>query len=499
MKIKYVQLESDAFLTDLDFMQFTPAERGIYCSLIFLLYSNGGKYELDPAALSKMCNCTRKEFEKVWGKIEKKFQTRKGVIRHKRVTKELRKSKKQWQDKRRAGLKGARVTWQSHGNANGSDNGDAMAKIREEKRREDKGSKGKKSEEKLSQEKRRKSKEKDNNISNSNNQFSSSSTSVRFRDGHRPDENHESILEQTPETQSGQPLRPRGTQTSAGSVEAWLPPDRPDGENSPCHFDRAKRAEKSGFDSVNAERKPGPSTPPGMTRGTPPGMTNSASSDMASDNSPGPGCPHPDSNVESGKTHDDEREKQELKAELQRFRMRFGLGPRGVRDEPMPTDAQLEQRRQAQLKALGGNGHKPSHGGNGSKGSNGVGHPLHSLRSLRLRQAQSKRGCHPTLDNKEVSHSLPPAELTGGKVDASGDIRALNFHESLTKILRPRSRSDRTCFRNVTNWLVEMHARGKFGDEVFGRVLDFAREAGAGNRPAAVFMAILKKELGYGR
>ena len=115
MKIKYVQLESDAFLTDLDFMQFTPAERGVYCSLIFLLTSNNVKYELDMNALAKMCNCTKKEFEKIWKKIGKKFQTRSGVIRHKRVTKELRKSKKQWQNKHRAGLKGARVTWQSHG------------------------------------------------------------------------------------------------------------------------------------------------------------------------------------------------------------------------------------------------------------------------------------------------------------------------------------------------------------------------------------------------
>jgi hypothetical protein len=118
---------------------------------------------------------------------EKKFQTRSGVIKHKRVTKELRKSKKQWQDKRKAGLKGARVTWQSHGsatgNANGSDNDSAMAKIREEKRREVKERQGKKSEEKLRQDKRRKSKEKEIDISNSdsNEQFSSSSTSLRTR------------------------------------------------------------------------------------------------------------------------------------------------------------------------------------------------------------------------------------------------------------------------------------------------------------------------------
>jgi hypothetical protein len=78
-------------------------------------------------------------------------------------------------------------------------------------------------------------------------------------------------------------------------------------------------------------------------------------------------------------------------------------------------------------------------------------------------------------------------------------IQGLNFHEALARIIRPRSRSDRTCFRNVTRWLVEGCARGRFTEDVFGRVLDFAKEACKGERPAAVLMALLKKELGYGR
>ncbi len=94
MKIKYVQLESDAFLTDIDFVQFTPAERGVYCSLILLLTSNDGKCTFDLRALSRICNCDSvEEFEKIWERISKKFQFRKGVIRHKRVTKELKKAK----------------------------------------------------------------------------------------------------------------------------------------------------------------------------------------------------------------------------------------------------------------------------------------------------------------------------------------------------------------------------------------------------------------------
>jgi uncharacterized protein YdaU (DUF1376 family) len=109
MKIKYVQLESDAFLTDIDFVQFTPAERGVYCSLILLLTSNDGKCEFDPRALSRMCNCDCvEEFEKIWQRISKKFQLRNGIIRHKRVTQELGRAKKLLQAKRRGGLSTAR-------------------------------------------------------------------------------------------------------------------------------------------------------------------------------------------------------------------------------------------------------------------------------------------------------------------------------------------------------------------------------------------------------
>ena len=119
MKIKYIQLESDAFLADIDFVQFTPAERGVYCSLILLLTSNDGKCEFNPQALSRNCNCDSvEEFEKIWERISKKFQLRKGVIRHKRVTQEFDRAKKLLQAKRRGGLSTAKKRWHSGGSAN---------------------------------------------------------------------------------------------------------------------------------------------------------------------------------------------------------------------------------------------------------------------------------------------------------------------------------------------------------------------------------------------
>ena len=77
--------------------------------------------------------------------------------------------------------------------------------------------------------------------------------------------------------------------------------------------------------------------------------------------------------------------------------------------------------------------------------------------------------------------------------------RSLMFNEALSNIIRPRSQSDRTCFRNVTNWLVEGLASGRFNEQIFERVLDYAKEARSGRKPAAVFMALMKKELNYGR
>lgn len=238
MKIKYVQLESDAFLTDIDFVQFTPAERGVYCSLILLLTSNDGKCDFEPQALSRNCNCDSvEEFEKIWQRISKKFQLRKGVIRHKRVTQELGTAKKLLQAKRRGGLSTAKKRWYSGGSANST----------------------------------------------------------------------------------------------------------------------ANAMETKGNVNVNED------------------FTNTNTADRSA-------C---------------------------------------------------------------------------------------------------------------TSDSLRSGSATGQQLNA------LRFNDALSRIIPPRSRSDRTCFRNVTNWLVEGCAAGRFTGEIFERVLDYAKQARQGKKPAAVFMATLKEELGY--
>jgi hypothetical protein len=40
-------------------------------------------------------------------------------------------------------------------------------------------------------------------------------------------------------------------------------------------------------------------------------------------------------------------------------------------------------------------------------------------------------------------------------------------------------------------------ATGRFTQEIFAQALDYAKEAQKGRNPAAVFIALLQKELGY--
>lgn len=77
--------------------------------------------------------------------------------------------------------------------------------------------------------------------------------------------------------------------------------------------------------------------------------------------------------------------------------------------------------------------------------------------------------------------------------------RTLAFYETLLGVLPPRTVSDRTCFRRIAGWLGAEIEAGRFNDEIFHEVLVFAREATAPDaiNPHAVFVSLLKKELGY--
>ncbi len=95
-------------MKDLDFIAMTLEERRVYFTLILYLYCNNGKYRLDISVLSQLCNKNPKAFERIWQNVSKKFQTRSGAIKHKRVTKGLTRAKKFIQCQRKAGLASAK-------------------------------------------------------------------------------------------------------------------------------------------------------------------------------------------------------------------------------------------------------------------------------------------------------------------------------------------------------------------------------------------------------
>jgi hypothetical protein len=76
---------------------------------------------------------------------------------------------------------------------------------------------------------------------------------------------------------------------------------------------------------------------------------------------------------------------------------------------------------------------------------------------------------------------------------------ALAFYETLIEILPCKTRSDRTCFRRLADWLRDGIRASEFDLEIFEQVLLYAREAAlpSSRNPNAVFMSILRKELGY--
>jgi uncharacterized protein YdaU (DUF1376 family) len=250
MKIRYVQLESEAFLLDSDFIRMTAQERGIYCTLLFHLYCNNGRSELGPPTLARLCNCSDTDFEKVWQAIGKKFQTRDSVIKHKRVTKELTRAKKFMQHQRKAGLASARKRL-------------------------------------------------------------------------------------TPVATPLQPTKDNKIESQRNEIEK-----------------ERKELSNSNTNSINQT-------------------------------------------------------------------LSFSTSPRTT-----------------------------------------------------------------------------PSQ-TATRIASDSQIQSLHFNGALCQIIRPRSQSDRTCFRNVTNWLTAGVATGRFTQEIFAQVLDYAKEAQKGRNPAAVFITLLQKELGY--
>jgi len=98
-----------------------------------------------------------------------------------------------------------------------------------------------------------------------------------------------------------------------------------------------------------------------------------------------------------------------------------------------------------------------------------------------------------TLQNLMISKGLNVKE-------GSDKSRLLALERTLRMILKEHNQSDRTCLRNVSKWITDKCLAGRFDiEEIPSRVIDYALEATSPQcrKPWAVFMHVLKKELGY--
>lgn len=104
------------------------------------------------------------------------------------------------------------------------------------------------------------------------------------------------------------------------------------------------------------------------------------------------------------------------------------------------------------------------------------------------------------MDEKRLRDLMIEGNLAVVGDSVSREEKEINMRKTLFLILPPKSVSDRTTIRNIVKFYAgAAKSQGEQPDSVFKIILDFAIEAsGPFSRvPIAVFVSILKKELGY--
>lgn len=102
--VRHVQFTPGDFLSDADFQGWTPELRGVYCSLIFFMYTNGGSLKNDQDYLRGLCNWTGEGWMWAYETVRAKFNVRGTKLYHKRVSAELKRARALMQARRQGGL-----------------------------------------------------------------------------------------------------------------------------------------------------------------------------------------------------------------------------------------------------------------------------------------------------------------------------------------------------------------------------------------------------------
>ena len=116
--VDYVSLKPTDFLADADFLVWGADLRGAYCSIIFALYANKGSISCDPEHIRQVANWRGNGWDKAWNVLRRKFSETETLLRHKRVTFELRRARRHMKARSQAGLAGAKARWQTHSKGN---------------------------------------------------------------------------------------------------------------------------------------------------------------------------------------------------------------------------------------------------------------------------------------------------------------------------------------------------------------------------------------------
>jgi hypothetical protein len=126
-----------------------------------------------------------------------------------------------------------------------------------------------------------------------------------------------------------------------------------------------------------------------------------------------------------------------------------------------------------------------------------------SGRSRQGSEEQVQRSCD-ALNIEQVRKGGKDGEDSSGRAGKihEPEMTSDEFYTSLCSVLFPKDNSDKTTFRKIAGWVYrKCKYEGHNEYELCGRILDFAREANnpTSRNPRAVFMSILKRELGYPR
>ncbi|MGB8225583.1 MAG: DUF1376 domain-containing protein [Sedimentisphaerales bacterium] len=140
--------------------------------------------------------------------------------------------------------------------------------------------------------------------------------------------------------------------------------------------------------------------------------------------------------------------------------------------------------------------------GQSEKGVKGMKSRWHSDNTAITKRSEPNRSEDKGSNNSNTNSAFQsPISSIRRDTITTAELETLRFriYDILCGIFRGRTVSDSTAIRNLTKWVKENIAAGKFEPEIFKTIVNMAVESknGKSRKPLAVFFAQVKRELGY--